>query len=433
MVDSRVAWHWGADLLGPGRQSFLSSWLSSPLLFVLLVLAQSFVVPRLRVKLLRLTLTVELFRLASFLLLFFCSHVAQQAASLYRYSGGGGSDEEIRGSSTLIVFLLLKYVVLTHRTVFVGQKRLLYLETFVWLLTLRYDTHVSVFFAVMLDCVRIGIMLIPSASGFDSAAYCNFLSWFTRQLDFVFCLSSIAHGGHYPILLLATLVYSAPLHHALTMGLTLLFPSWFLVFWVMSVVLQVVAHRRKKLPSWRRRSYRSAVDPALKFSAEEVDKLIDIFWSLDKDRNDKVDAGELAIAIGSTRQVALDYISEIDLDSSGDLDFNEFLLLARRIRDNCQAGAFGLMLQKSGVFDFLFESSLLRSSSEEISDDLSSSMDTEVVVWCAACCKERACIQMLPCTHLALCESCDAEDQKNSLRHCVICRGHISGATQVYF
>ena len=278
-------------LLGAGNKTVTNSYLGSLWLFALVVFLEAFIVPRIRAKLLRLGSAQDAFRFASFVLLVFCSDLARRGASIY------SSPQE--AGATLLAFILLKYVVLTHRTLFVGEKRLLYLECLAWLITLRFEQHASLYFALVLDCVRIGIMLLPSASGMDVSYYCNKASFVTRQVDFFFCVSGlVSPEGHYPILLIITLLYSAPLVHICVILLSWFIPPLMPLFWLVSVFLQVYRHWQKKMPSWRRKAYRET-GASFDFSKDEIERLIDIFWSLDADSNDAVDAEELARAINS--------------------------------------------------------------------------------------------------------------------------------------
>ena len=120
------------------------------------------------------------------------------------------------------------------------------------------------------------------------------------------------------------------------------------------------------------------------------------------------------------------------------MNFEEFLTLARQIRNNDHSGgSFAKMLQRSEVFSFLFENALLNgtldSGSSTAEDDLTSSIDTDVPVWCLKCTTERAVVQLEPCTHLALCESCDDTRPLEEERICPLCNQVVTSASVVYF
>jgi hypothetical protein len=242
---------------------------------------------------------------------------------------------------------------------------------------------------------------------------------------------------------MVSVLWTAPFFHHGALVLGMVVPALVEVWWMLSLGLQVYFRRKRsqeKQKSRRLAYHKIASD--FDFSEVEVNQLIEIFWRLDLNQDDKVDALELSKALGSSFQAAEKYISEIDFDLSNDMDFEEFLELAQKIRDSSNPGAFGRVLAQSKVFDFLFQASLRVSSSSSMlseEEDLGSSMGAEVVMWCLKCNVERACIEMVPCGHLTLCEQCDNKEAGTTTkkiskhRKCALCSQKAESARQVYF
>ena len=171
------------------------------------------------------------------------------------------------------------------------------------------------------------------------------------------------------------------------------------------------------------------------WSPAEIDELMTIFFKLDLNKNDKIEADELASALNvfsSVRQLDVKncqkYIDEVDLDASGDLDWIEFLRVIESIQYDKNKSHLGEVFEKSGVFDFLDR------FSSNTDEDLTQSIDDVLV--CSICFLNERDIMLKPCSHVAICHACNEKEEKKTSkirrnRKCPVCKSYVTSTKRI--
>lgn len=386
---------------------------------------------------------LTVYRVGCFVLLFLIVNLASSVVNfidkeeLTWYDGPSLSEKPYALESATILwwFMVLKMFEVFWNRIFTPRVDSArdFMGIVVWSISLRFEDSGKVLFLALLELCQCAIMLVPNASGMHSFhRYARMGVLCVRYLEVIFTSFCVNDSGCYfpPLFLLRAWLWD-PLVVSLSFVMPWKALSLFWIIWTAYAVIPRILAEPPEMSDeeWLRKRAKKHYPS---FSEEELNELVKVFCTLDINKNHRIDATELAVAIDSfdkewklNVEKARAYIKEVDKDSSGDLDWLEFLDIVHRLKeDGDESSNLARIVKRSGILSFLQRENVVDSGS------LSSS---EEVLLCFVCLQNERNVVLKPCYHLALCKSCDDLMRKHKTRLCPVCSKVVTSSKQAYY